>query len=168
MVLAFYLALQVGAESSLRPATCEVSRCVRVPAGYMQVPCELVAFRSPYVGDSPGGKFESQDHTDIVEWGRYDPGYFLPLQSYVLALHNVERVIWRWPAIHGPRLWWHALIEFAGKQYYIITDGVFSLMVQSSSRIKLGTLVELAETYRVGTAPTSCEMPEVAARVHAF
>ena len=68
--------LMAGVMAAAGEVPCTDFRCVEVGTGFLYLPCEYHATRTPVLIDSLGGHFETANGKKTIEWGEYDPGYF--------------------------------------------------------------------------------------------
>jgi hypothetical protein len=131
---------------------CVGSRLVAVGSGCVDLPCDYQAVSTGWAVDIGGGYFKSRATGSQIEW----IGGSI---SFPLGVGPDERVVWRWPAVHGWRFWWHALTESAGKQSYRVANHSLALITPAESPDALNRLKNLAASYTVKNG-TQCQQPE--------
>jgi hypothetical protein len=125
---------------------------VAVGHGCIELPCEYTAGSQRWAVDIGGGGFEAASGLYRITW---TAGYI----SHPLGIGADERILWRRPAIHGWRFWWHALTEDHGKRLYRVAN--YNLVLQAPAEMPdaLNLLEALAASYSTRIELSTCEHP---------
>ncbi len=153
MRIAWYLTLLLASAAPSHAAPdCVVSRLVAIGDGCIELPCDYRA-TSRWLIDIGGGYLESRTKMSRIEWvsGQI---------TYPLGIEAEGRVVWRWPAVHGWRFWWHALIETKGRRFYRVANYSLILEVPATTPDALSQLEAIAASYTRRATPAECELPE--------
>jgi len=131
---------------------CVGTRLVGVGEGCIELPCEYASGSQMWAVDIGGGSFEAPSEPYRISWSA--GSICCPL-----GVPDDGTIVWRWPAIHGWRLWWHALIDVQGKQSYRVANYHLVLEAPAEMPDALNRLEALAASYTTRTELSACEQP---------
>ena len=154
MSIGLSLALLAATAAASPTAQCVGSRLVGVGEGCIELPCEYASGSQMWATDIGGGDFEAPADPYRITWT--SGSICCPL-----GVAKDEKVVWRWPAIHGWRFWWHALTEDHGKQTYRVANYHLILQAPAEMPDALNRLEALAASYTTHTDLSECEQPVI-------
>ena len=152
MSLGLCVALLAALADAPVTVPCVASRLVRVGEGCIELPCEYASGSQSWATDIGGGDFAAASDPCRITWTA--GSICCPLD-----LAADEKLVWRWPAFHGWRFWWHALTEIQGKQTYRVANGRLILQAPAEMPNALSRLESLAASYTTRASPSACEQP---------